>query len=239
MSKLKIEYMSTADLKPYANNAKYEVYAHIFPNNKVYIGITSYGAKNRWHGGYGYKKQQMMWRAIQKYGWDNIEHKVLFDGLTEDEAKQKEIELIALYKSDQREYGYNIRHGGDICAGYKLSNETRNKMSEAKKGCKNWIYGKHMPKNVRDKLSESHMGIKHSEESIKRGALKRIGANNGIARKVDRFTVDGEFIKTYDSLADGGRDTNTRPQDIYNCCIGRQNKTHGNIWRYHNNAVND
>ena len=233
MSKLKIEYMSTDELKPYERNAKYEVYAHIFPNNKVYIGITSYGVKNRWHGGYGYKKQQMMWRAIQKYGWDNIEHKVLFDELTENEAKQKEIELIALYKSDQREYGYNIRHGGDICAGYKLSDETRNKMSEARKGDKNWIYGKHLSEETKRKLSIAHTGKKQNKEAAKRSALNRTGSKNYRARKVDRFDLEGNFIKTYDCLADGGRDTNTRTQDIYNCCTGRQKKTHGNIWRYH------
>lgn len=231
--KLKIEYMPLSELKAYSNNAKYEVYAHIFPNNKVYIGITSYGAKNRWHGGYGYKKQQMMWRAIQKYGWDNIEHKVLFDGLTENEAKQKEIELIALYKSDQREYGYNIRHGGDISAGYKLSEETRDKMSEARKGDKNWIYGKHLSEETKRKLSIAHTGKKQNKEAAKRGALNRTGSKNYRARKVDRFDLEGNFIKTYDCLADGGRDTNTRTQDIYNCCTGRQKKTHGNIWRYH------
>lgn len=211
----------------------YEVYKHIFPNGKVYIGITSYGAKERWHNGYGYRKQQMMWRAIQKYGWENVKHTILYSGLSETEAKEKEIELIKKHKSDQREYGYNIRHGGDLVAGYKLSEETRQKMSEARKGKKNWIYGKRMPKETREKLSKAHMGKCADIEAIRNGAKKRMGANAHNARRVDRFNINGEFIKTYDSLADAGRDTNTRPQAIYNCCIGRQNKTHGNIWRYH------
>ena len=213
---------------------KYDVYMHRFPNKKVYIGITSYGAKERWHNGYGYRKQQMMWRAIQKYGWENIEHIVLFSDLTEAEAKEKEIELIRLYRSNERKYGYNIRQGGDICAGYQLSEETKKKMSDSRKGEKNWLYGKHLTDETKEKLSKAHKGKKQDTEVAKRGALNRTGAKNHKARKVDRYDLEGNFIKTYDCLADGGRDTNTRPQDIYNCCIGRQIKTHGNIWRYHN-----
>lgn len=211
----------------------YEVYKHTFPNGKVYLGITSYGAKERWHNGYGYRKQQMMWRAIQKYGWENVEHSILYSGLSESDAKEKEVELIKKYKSDQREYGYNIRGGGDLFAGYKLSEETRRKMSESRKGEKNWLYGKSLSKETKEKLSKAHMGKCADIEAIRNGAKKRMGGKAYNARRVDRYDLNGNFLKTYDSLAEGSKDTDTRVQDIYNCCIGRQNKTHGNIWRYH------
>ena len=84
---------------------KYKVYIHIFPNKKVYIGITSQKEKRRWNNGNGYKNNEYMTNAIQKYGWENIEHKILFTDLTKEEAEQKEIELIAFYKSYQKEYG--------------------------------------------------------------------------------------------------------------------------------------
>lgn len=215
----------------------YDVYLHRFPNGKVYIGITSYGVKERWHNGKGYRKQQMMWRAIQKYGWENVEHIVLFSGLSEKDAKEKEVELVRLYRSNEREHGYNIRRGGDICSGYQLSDETKKKMSESRKGENNWIFGRHLSEETKRKLSLAHMGKRPSKESSQRGGKKRMGANAHNARKVDRFDLDGNFIKTYDALADGGRDTNTRIQDIYNCCIGRIKKTHGNIWRYHVDEV--
>ena len=49
---------------------KYFVYMHTSPNNKRYIGITSYtNPKRRWKGGYGYHKNDYFYRAIQKYGW--------------------------------------------------------------------------------------------------------------------------------------------------------------------------
>ena len=53
----------------------YTVYKHTFPNNKVYIGITSQSVSRRWRNGEGYRnKQQLIYRAILKYGWDNIKH---------------------------------------------------------------------------------------------------------------------------------------------------------------------
>lgn len=65
------------------------VYKHTSPSNKVYIGITSQKPIYRWNNGLGYNKQQYFWRAIQKYGWENFFHEILFEGLGEEEAKEK------------------------------------------------------------------------------------------------------------------------------------------------------
>lgn len=111
----------------------YLVYKHIFPNGKVYIGITSRTAKARWKNGTGYHKEQpLINSAIQKYGWKNVKHEILYDGLTKEQACEKEIELIALYKSNRKEYGYNISRGGE--GSFSITDETRQRMSEAHKG---------------------------------------------------------------------------------------------------------
>ena len=91
----------------------YIVYCHVFSNNKKYFGITCQGYKNRWgKGGSGYKGQ-LVYNAIEKYGWYNTKHYILFKNLTEEEAEQKEIELIARYNTTDRRYGYNVSAGGD------------------------------------------------------------------------------------------------------------------------------
>ena len=73
-------------------NKKFCVYEHIFPNCKRYIGITSKKPMVRWENGKGYTKehQSAMYYAIQKYGWDNIQHNILFTDLTKQEAQHKE-----------------------------------------------------------------------------------------------------------------------------------------------------
>ena len=114
----------------------YCVYKHTSPSEKVYIGITSNSINRRWQNGCGYKRQGYFYRAIEKYGWDNFRHEILFKNLTKEEAEQKEVELIEYYKSNQREYGYNIATGGLVNSGYSLSEETKRKISNAHKGKK-------------------------------------------------------------------------------------------------------
>ena len=71
------------------------VYVHYFPNGKMYFGITSQSPQARWgKDGAGYKNQPIMWRAIQKYGWDNIQHIVLLENLPYDTLLQEEKRLI-------------------------------------------------------------------------------------------------------------------------------------------------
>lgn len=94
------------------NSKRYYVYKHTTPANKVYIGITCINPSHRWNNGKGYQLQ-LFGKAVDKYGWNNIKHEILFDSLTKEEAEQKEIELIAFYKSNQKEYGYNVSSGGE------------------------------------------------------------------------------------------------------------------------------
>ena len=68
------------------------VYKHTSPSNKVYIGIT---------------------KLNLKYGWNNFQHEILYSELSEKEAKQIEIYLIAYYNSTDHNYGYNKTKGGD------------------------------------------------------------------------------------------------------------------------------
>lgn len=157
------------------------VYKHTCPNGKIYIGITSLELSRRWQNGLGYRRQPYFYNAILKYGWDNIKHEILFENLSKEEAEQKEIELIAKYKSNNKKYGYNIANGGNVIG--TVSEETKNKISRAmkgkpkkvspfkgkhhsvetikilsdsKKGNKNPMYGKHISKATRIEMSKSH-----------------------------------------------------------------------------------
>jgi predicted GIY-YIG superfamily endonuclease len=69
----------------------YTVYQHKNKiNGKVYIGITSQKLEQRWGSqGCNYKSSPHFYSAIQKYGWDNFEHNILFD-LTKEQACLKE-----------------------------------------------------------------------------------------------------------------------------------------------------
>ena len=76
--------------------ASYTVYVHTFPNGKRYVGITCQDVKRRWRDGKGYEGQ-VVYDAIIKYGWDNVKHEILFEGLTKEQAEEEEKALIKRY----------------------------------------------------------------------------------------------------------------------------------------------
>ena len=151
----------------------YKVYMHVFPNDKVYIGITKTSVKKRWLNGKGYKTSRKLNFAINKYGWENIQHKILYENLTKEEAEQKEIELIKKYNSTNDKFGYNIENGGNHQG--KMSEDTKKKISEVMKGklsgINNGMYGKHHSLETRKKMSENnskYMLGKHLSDEIKK-----------------------------------------------------------------------
>ena len=160
-------------------NKQYKIYAHINKiNGKVYIGQTCYRNINqRWRHGEGYKHSPHFYNAIQKYGWENFEHIILFEDICGYElADAIERELIQKYQSNNSEYGYNISSGGSY--GRTLTDETKNKIRISKIGDKNPNYQKSPSYITRQRISASHKGIKQSDEWINK--RKRVGEQNGM-----------------------------------------------------------
>lgn len=94
------------------------VYIHIVKSNgKKYIGQCSGNPQDRWgHKGHRYKGQRF-YRAIVKYGWDNMIHNVIATDLTQEEADRLEKFYIERYKADDEDHGYNKTAGGKDGAG--------------------------------------------------------------------------------------------------------------------------
>ena len=110
----------------------YTVYRHTAPNGKMYVGVTSQPLQKRWLNGYGYTRSTHFFNAIQKYGWDNIKHEVLLEGLSKGEASLAEKLFIGYWDLTNRDKGYNIKEGGVSNA--RHSQETKDKISKANKG---------------------------------------------------------------------------------------------------------
>lgn len=204
----------------------YTVYMHICPNNKKYIGITKQKPEKRWRNGHNYKNCVLFDKAIKKYKWENIKHKILFSNLTKEEAENKEIELIAFYKSNQIKYGYNIEKGGHInCVNEKTkkkisiktkeimkNNEIRNKISIALIGNKNCL-GRKLSQETKNKISNSHL----------------------ISKKKNKYkkpVICIEKNKKYNSIKEAGRILNIESRSIQKVCKGER-KTTGNFhWKF-------
>ena len=226
----------------------YSVYKHETPNGKVYIGITKQRPTKRWLHGQGYSKQSYFFNAILKYGWDNISHEVLFTGLTREQAEEKEIELIAEYKSNQREFGYNIDYGGRV---NRMSDETKEKIRQAN-------IGKHHSKETCKKLSnleserwknaeyrqnqiEKRKGktpwnkgrttpedVRQKQSDAKKG--KYVGALHHNSKKI----INLDTGQIYDSIGLIAKELNIKNgTHIVEVCKGKRKKAYGYRWAYY------
>lgn len=186
---------------------EYTVYMHEFPNGKKYVGITSQDVSRRWRDGEGYEGQAV-YGAILKYGWNNVKHEVLFEGLTKEQAEEEEKALIKRYGTTGHANGYDVELGGNATG--KVSDETPRKKRARFSGKGNPMYGTEM-----------------SAEHKKKPQVACVKAKS-------RPVVCVETGKVYQSAAQAQRETGICPRTIgYVVNHDRRYKTAGGYhWKY-------
>lgn len=215
------------------NSNRWIVYMHINKiNNKKYIGITSRKPERRWRrNGQGYKSSPYFYNAIQKYGWDNFEHKILFTDLNEYEAKLKEKELIKFNKSNIHDFGYNCTEGGDGICGHKMTPEQIEKMRQRLKGRK-------LSNEHKKLLSELFTGRTFTDEWKNKISQSHIGELNPSARKVVLINNKYELLKIYNCIKFAADELNLHITHIQDVCDKKYTNTGGYIFMYYEEYIN-
>ena len=240
-----------------ANN--YCVYIHTTPSWKVYIGITNQKPTRRWRNGDGYRPKDgettPFFSAIKKYGWDNIAHEIVKDGLTKEEACLLEIELIKKYNAQDREHGYNVLKGGDIPLA-DCPESVREKMRESSyrkwereeyreshTGDEHWTRKRgHSRKSV-EAMRKSNLGRKRTPEQIeflreKGRKQKRLrGKDNKKSIPILCFSKTGEFLGKYYGALEAERETGVCFQNIFKVCNGKRHTAGGYVWKYESEGI--
>ena len=88
------------------------VYIYTFPNGKKYVGQTSVPLEQRASRGDGYVNSPAVYNAIKKYKWQNLKIET-FPCSSKKEMNELEQYYIKLYRTNEKEYGYNLTIGGD------------------------------------------------------------------------------------------------------------------------------
>lgn len=222
----------------------YTVYQHKNKiNGKIYIGITKQQPEKRWRLGEGYRTSSHFYSAIQKYGWDNFEHNILFQDLSKEEACQKEQQLIAEYNTMDRLYGYNSTSGGEV---FVMNDETKQKISQALKGNKNGLghpcseekkkkiskaqKGKTLTQEHRQKLSEA---AKHRHTPCSEQAKENIKKS---AHKKPVYCQ--ELDKVFESVQECSRQLGIPATNISKLCNGRGKTLKGYHLKYYDDIIN-
>jgi hypothetical protein len=199
-------------------NNNFIVYIHIRPdmNKPFYVGKGVPGREIRLCG------RNQHWKNIVNKNNGIFESKILFEGLSEEEAllKEREIEL------DLKNKGYilsNIIECGIKAGttGMKHSEESKHKMSEY------W-------KQYYNENPSPKKGIKMSKESSEKKSKSMMGVMN---KSIIQYDLEDNFIKEWSSISEAYLSLNKKITNgcINLACKGKIKTAFGYKWKYKNN----
>lgn len=156
------------------------VYVHrkLTDNKPFYVGKGKGRRAYKAHGRSEY------WRRISsKHGY-SVE--IIFDGLTEDEAFQCEIDTILEFKYFGHEL-CNLTSGGEGVSGLKISEEHKRKLSKV-------MLGKKKSKEAIQKTRLGTLGIKRTEQQNLNNSLAQMGNKNRADNSKYLFYSDNDIF---------------------------------------------
>lgn len=188
-----------------------EVYIAVnLVNGKKYIGITSCGLTKRKQAHIrrafkGAEKNNILHRAIRKYGSEAFSFSILKGYSNFDEALKEEIRLIGLLEPE-----YNLTKGGEGHLGYSPSTETRLKISRAHNGNK-YNLGRKTGETTKEKLRL--LGLKNRDTFI-----KNVGTKGQEASRVPVICLNDARI--FNSVIEAAHHYQAPHADISKMCKG-------------------
>ena len=191
----------------------YCVYKHTLPDGRCYIGATYRGTKRWGEGGCKYKSSKVFYSLIAEYGWNNIKHEILFDGLSSEEARKKERQILleakirgislndvsggynSIYKEKMHEI-IGLRQLGlsypEIAKLYGVSPDTVARIYK-RKSYLNYYSEIEFEKKVRDFVS-----LNKGKYQRKDGLTPN--HNGHLAKRIVKKEKDGSVIERYESI---------------------------------------
>jgi len=194
----------------------YSLYCHTnLINGKQYIGLTKRNPFIRWGiGGIHYRKQKYFYKAIEKYGWNNFEHEILYTNLSRECASSLEKKLIKEFNT-VKPSGYNLTLGGE--SSIEFTEEHR--------------------KN----LSKSHLGYKIPESTKLKMSISRKGHHGYNCKPLwmcDKITH--ERIKYFNNSIEAKNYINSSDRrHITKVCRGKRKSAYGYFWEFDKDEVNE
>ena len=230
----------------------YYLYRHIRTdkNEPFYIGVgTDKGKKRHYNRSREVSNRNSLWKKIVAKTDYQIE--IVMESDDYDFILNKEIEFINLYGRIDLHTGSltNLTSGGKGVAkldpitnqrriykmkGRVVSKETRQKLSEGRKGEKNWRYGvKYTPEKCleiseRMKGKQYALGFKHPPSFGKKISESKLGSKHVRARKVINLET-GIF---YDTVTEAAWCYNINRGYLAEIVSGRRNSTKWRAFKY-------
>lgn len=208
-------------------------------NTQAYVGQTWSLLSKRFKEHSRSNGAPKLHNSIVKHGPSEFKIELLWEGeCTQAELDAKEFYFI-MELGTMSPNGYNLKEGG---SGGKLSDESRLKMSNSRKGKPHSIetkfkmaisahgntnsFGRVLSEETRRLIGDGNLG----EKSYWHG---KSGGNHPASKKVEQWSKDGkQFIRTYASITEASNDLGADPSSLSACCRGKRKTCMSFAWIY-------
>lgn len=210
-------------------------------NGKCYIGQTRQKkVEMRWayHKNSHISNNGYLARSIRKHGWEFFEPSIVCEIPDEDLDAREIIEISE--RNTLAPTGYNLDGGGGVNKvihpdtrenlrqsqlGRKHPEEVKAKIGLAQVGKLNHMYGKVFSDEQREKLREAASKARYDHSKI-------VEEDRPNKKEVNQYTLEGEFVKTHESISKAAEAMCVDRTAIGNCCRGKSKTSHNFIWKY-------
>lgn len=168
--------------------------------------------------------------ALIKYKRDDFKWYIIYENDNLDKLKEMEKHYISEFNSNNRDFGYNLTNGGEQCY---FNDEVKLKISKKAiernlNGSNNPFFGKKHSEETKQKLSETRKGIcynpgyKHSEQTKQKLSKirKEITKNPNVIDNMSKAQKNNKKIIcinngiTYNSIGEAARSLNINKSGI-------------------------
>lgn len=201
-------------------------------NNKLYFGVTQQSLIKRWqqHKCNSNKKNYHLYNAIKKYGFNNFKIEIVYKAENKKDMFSKEKELISMYKTNLREYGYNNSLGGEASRfGCKMTEEAKEKISKYQKNRHRLPHSESTKKKISEKAKGRDM-----TKATTSSANNRRGKPSKNRIAVYQFDLLENFVKKFDSCTEASESINGAVSAFSALKRGRLKTYKGYIWKFKN-----
>ena len=194
-------------------------------NKKSYVGKTSlplqYRLAEHKRNFFCVRDEMVIHKAMFKYGVENFD----FEELEQcDETILNEREQYWIRYYDTYENGYNSTLGGEGSPKYDY--QVFYSMWEDGKSIKEIS---ELTNAERHTITKALKMLDISEEEIK---------SRSLGRRVEQYSLDGNFIKTHDSVSLAAREIgNALPGNIQSCCQGIHPSAYNYLWKFEDENI--
>lgn len=218
-------------------------------NDKIYIGCSN-DIKRRFMEHRAPKHiangNTTLCRAFRKYSLENFSFYIV-----EKVSDISELPIREKYWINKYNPEYNMTEGGLGVAGNIVSDETKEvlrlsgklqwmSMSESEKQdrIKNNLKGPRkghpVSEETREKLRKANLGKKQSEETIRKRSESNKIASIGKKPSCKKVSAikDGIIIKSFNSVKEGAKHFDVKPNRVSAALKGRQKTAGGVMWKY-------